>query len=585
MSRRRRCPRRPGPRCDAEASGDLGRPHRSRPGAAFQLRRPCLFGPAGRYAGLGAARQRRAPARALVQVPSAARHPGGRRRGAERAGDACAATRRAARPIFAPPRSSSTTACRRTARTAGRASRSMSARSTTCSRRCFPAGFYYKTFMWPRRAWQALYEPHIRAAAGLGRAPEHADPDRYAQRYAHCDVLVVGAGPSGLAAAQAAADSGARVILCDEQAQLGGSLLSEPADEPNPALAGESAATWLAHSLDALRRNSRVTLLPRTTAFGYFAHNLVALNQRLSDHLANPAAGAGARALLAGACARGGACHRRDRASAGVSGQRPARHHAGDGGPQLPQSLRRARGHARGADHGLRRGVSGGARAAPGGGCNRDGRRCAFARGRRVAGGGAARRSSGADANHGARHARAAARQRGAAGAAGCAATRDRRRSDTRLRPAADVGRLHPERASVLAVARQAAWDDTVQSFIPAQAAERVRSAGACRGVFSVAAARADGAAAGAAAARDAGFAGNAAASTPGPERDGAMAGYAGALPQPPGSSGSKAFVDWQNDVTTRDLALATREGFVRSSTSSATPPPAWPPIRARPPT
>src|ERR1700723_3346797 len=85
----------------------------------------------------------------------------------------------------------------------------------------FPAGFYYKTFMWPRKAWKALYEPIIRRAAGLGRAPTRADPDRYAQRYAHCDVLVVGAGPAGIAAALAAAETGARIIVCDETAELG----------------------------------------------------------------------------------------------------------------------------------------------------------------------------------------------------------------------------------------------------------------------------------------------------------------------------------------------------------------------------
>src|SRR5882672_4060132 len=83
-----------------------------------------------------------------------------------------------------------------------------------------PAGFYYKTFMWPRSAWHTFYEPRIRATAGLGRAPEHADPDRYANRFAHCDVLVIGAGPAGLAAALSAARSGGRVILCDEQAEL-----------------------------------------------------------------------------------------------------------------------------------------------------------------------------------------------------------------------------------------------------------------------------------------------------------------------------------------------------------------------------
>ena len=90
-----------------------------------------------------------------------------------------------------------------------------------------PAGFYYKTFMWPRGFWDRVYEPIIRAAAGLGRVPTAPDPDRYLQRHAHCDVLVVGAGPAGLAAALAAAEAGGRVILCDEQAEMGGSLLAE----------------------------------------------------------------------------------------------------------------------------------------------------------------------------------------------------------------------------------------------------------------------------------------------------------------------------------------------------------------------
>ncbi|MGQ3026953.1 MAG: 2Fe-2S iron-sulfur cluster-binding protein, partial [Ferrovibrionaceae bacterium] len=93
--------------------------------------------------------------------------------------------------------------------------------------RFLPAGFYYKTFMWPRKAWDHVYEPKIRTMAGLGRAPTAADADRYTQRYAHCDVLVVGAGPAGLAAALAASAGGASVMLCDDQAEFGGSLLSE----------------------------------------------------------------------------------------------------------------------------------------------------------------------------------------------------------------------------------------------------------------------------------------------------------------------------------------------------------------------
>jgi sarcosine oxidase subunit alpha len=88
-----------------------------------------------------------------------------------------------------------------------------------------PSAFDYKTFLWPRAAWHKLYEPVIRRAAGLGESPTLPDPDRYSQRFAHCDVLVVGAGPAGLAAALTASASGARVMLCDEQPEFGGSLL------------------------------------------------------------------------------------------------------------------------------------------------------------------------------------------------------------------------------------------------------------------------------------------------------------------------------------------------------------------------
>jgi sarcosine oxidase subunit alpha len=149
------------------------------------------------------------------------------------------------------------------------------------------AGFYYKTFMAPAGAWHKLYEPFIRRAAGLGKAPQSPDPDHYSQRYAFCDVLVVGAGAAGLAAALAAAETGVPVILADEQAAMGGGLL----DEANAIIDGVSAADWVAAALSRLNSMGNVTLLPRTQAFGYYAQNFLGLAERLTDHEAVPTTG------------------------------------------------------------------------------------------------------------------------------------------------------------------------------------------------------------------------------------------------------------------------------------------------------
>jgi sarcosine oxidase subunit alpha len=145
----------------------------------------------------------------------------------------------------------------------------------------FVAGFYYKTFMWPRSFWDKVYEPNIRAAAGLGKAPSAPDADRYANRHAHCDLLIVGAGPAGLAAALAASETGKRIILADEQAELGGSLLHDVTSTIDDL----SAQQWVAKTIATLASRPNVTLLPRTTAFGYYNHNHVALAQRITDHL------------------------------------------------------------------------------------------------------------------------------------------------------------------------------------------------------------------------------------------------------------------------------------------------------------
>ncbi|MEM0900435.1 MAG: sarcosine oxidase subunit alpha [Pseudomonadota bacterium] len=148
----------------------------------------------------------------------------------------------------------------------------------------FTAGFYYKTFMWPRKAWDKLYEPVIRRAAGLGDAPTEPDPDFYASRYAHCDVLIIGGGVSGLAAALTAAENGANVIICDEQAKMGGALHHEASVSINDEAGFEWAETVRAKL--AAMANCRV--LTRTTAFGYYAQNFVGLVERVTEHLSEP---------------------------------------------------------------------------------------------------------------------------------------------------------------------------------------------------------------------------------------------------------------------------------------------------------
>ena len=151
--------------------------------------------------------------------------------------------------------------------------------------RFIPAGFYYKTFMWPAtpKAWMR-YEHMIRRAAGMGVAASAPDPDHYEHQYAHCDVLVIGAGPSGLAAARAAAHGGARVIVCDENPVLGGSLLGSDAIIDDAA-----AAAWIATTREDLASLDDVMLLPSTSAFGCYDGALVGLCERVGDPVANGA--------------------------------------------------------------------------------------------------------------------------------------------------------------------------------------------------------------------------------------------------------------------------------------------------------
>jgi sarcosine oxidase, subunit alpha len=390
--------------------------------------------------------------------------------------------------------------------------------------RFIPAGFYYKTFMWPRQAWHRWYEPRIRAAAGLGHAPTLADPDHYAQRYVHCETLVVGAGPAGLAAAADAAQSGGRVILCDEQAQLGGTLLAGASE----SIDGQEPAQWLSATVARLRTIPKVTLLSRTTAFAYLPHNMVALVERVTDHLPAPPSQlprerlwlvrAAEVILAAGAIERPLVFPGNDRpgillAEAArtylnrygvIPGERVAILTAHDAAYRAALDL-----HAAGVNvvivADLRARVDG-----------------ALPEAARKAGL-VVKTSMTAVGTRGSQ--RVTALGLCACDADGVVGSgTEWIACDTVLMSGGYTPSVH-----LFSQSRgRLRWDETARVFVPDVAAERCRSVGACSGV---------------------------------PE-SGASSGWLGALPQPARGAAGKAFVDWQNDVTAADLRLAVREGF-----------------------
>ena len=141
------------------------------------------------------------------------------------------------------------------------------------------AGFYYKTFMWPRAFWEKLYEPIIRRAAGLGALSGKNNPDRYERAFAFCDVLVIGAGPAGLMAALTAARAGADVILADEDARMGGRLLAE-----TDPINGQPAPLWVTEILSELSALPNVRLMPRTTITGAYDQGTFGALERIGQH-------------------------------------------------------------------------------------------------------------------------------------------------------------------------------------------------------------------------------------------------------------------------------------------------------------
>ena len=422
-----------------------------------------------------------------------------------------------------------------------------------------PAGFYNKTFMWPQGAWHALYEPWIRAAAGLGVAPKLPDPDRYAQRFAHCDVLVVGAGPAGLAAAASAAAAGARVILCDEQNEFGGSLLAEH----GATIEGFPAATWVVSLRAALASNPRVTLLPRTTAFGYFPHNYVALCERVTDHLAVPPAALPRERLWQ--------VRAREVVFATGAIERPLVFPGNDRPGVMLASAARCYLNRYGVRVGSRAVVLAGSDAAYAAALDLASAGTTIAviadvreRDRAEGPAAAAARAAGLPVRTsmtvlgtGGRL-RVARVRLGRVGAGGSVSRAATYACDVVLMSGGYTPSVHLHSQS----RGRLEFDEAFGAFVPGAPAERTRSAGGVRGIQTLAGALDDGAAAGVAAAFAATGRSVLAPRHSASAQDSRLDGTPGALPQPGAIPPAKAFVDFQNDVTTRDLALARREGF-----------------------
>jgi sarcosine oxidase subunit alpha len=421
-----------------------------------------------------------------------------------------------------------------------------------------PAGFYYKTFMGPARAgpnkaWTRLYEPAIRRMAGLGRAPVEADPDRYASRYAHCDVLVVGAGPAGLMAALAAGEAGSRVIVADEQAEPGGALLAEA----TAVIGGASSAAWLAEVVGRLARMGNVRLLARTTAFGIYPDRLVGLAERLTDHLASPDPRL-PRERLWEVRAREVVL-----ASGGI--ERPLVFPGNDRpGIMLAEAAR---------TYLNRYGVLCGTRAVIATVADSAYRTAAelAAQGviverildRRLQAGAEARRSveaAGIPVSPGAEITATHGRRRvGAVDVRHAGGRRERIEADLLLMAGGHTPTLH-----LFSQARgRLAWDEARGAFLPAAPLAHVHVAGAAAALGSLAEALGSGLEAGLAAAKAVGRSGP---RTARPRVGGSEVVETGAAAAAASlaSNGGKgrAFVDFQNDVTTKDLALAAQEGF-----------------------
>ncbi len=402
------------------------------------------------------------------------------------------------------------------------------------------AGFYYKTFMWPAAFWERVYEPMIRKAAGLGRASGLPDPDRYDAAHAHCDVLVVGAGPAGLAAARAAGAAGARVILMEQDFLLGGDVLNEPGLD-----------AWRRATIAALEGMPEVTVMPRTTVFGFYDQGVLGAVERLADHLAESpphtprqrcwTIRATEVVLATGAHERLIAFPGNDRPGIMLAGA--ARTFARRFGVRAGQTAALFATHDGAYDAAFAMAEAGTRIAAI-----IDPRADSPAMQRAREAGFTVKPGSVVSGTVGGNALRGIA-----IGAAGSGGRDDALPVDLLM----VAGGWNPAVHLASMSGATLAWDDGLHGFIPGRPAQRERSAGACRGVNGIAAAAADGAAAG----RDAAIAAGFAAAPEAPLPDATAPDH---RPQPVWEvrGRGKAFVDLQDDVTANDIRLAHREGF-----------------------
>jgi sarcosine oxidase subunit alpha len=406
------------------------------------------------------------------------------------------------------------------------------------------AGFYYKTFMWPAAFWEKVYEPLIRRAAGLGELSTLPDPSTYDREHGFCDLLVIGGGPAGLAAALTAGRAGLRVILANEDMVPGGRLLAERHE-----VDGLAGAAWASGAAAELQQMPNVRLLNATTVFGAYDGREYGAIERISDHLAQPVAGqprqrlwkiVAKRAILAtGAIERPLVFGGNDRPGvmmasavstyvnrfAASPGARGIVFTCTDSGWQTAHDLLAA-GIAVAAVVDARPQLPPMAEAV---------------------------RRGGAEVHAGAMVTDAI----GSPVKGAEIMTADGRRHRVRADFIAMAGGWNPAIGLGSNLGARPVWSEPLGTFVLDQAAPGMIPAGAAAGSFGLGAALTSGIAAATEVARDLGISAGALAISSSEDPHGV-----GALWHVPGRK-TKAFVDFQHDVTDTDVALAAREGFV----------------------